>query len=487
VQQAALPIKYQSSTTAGATALAGLPLYMEIARVLDLRPAVAAHLPARCGEDGWSDADVVLSLVLLQLAGGESVSDLALLARGEGFVRVARAVACHGLPRRQARAKARLLAKAGDVPLPSASMVFRFLASFHGPEQQQVVRVPGEAVLVPEHARLRGLWQVAASLLAFMQQHRPRETVTLDGDATLVETHKAQALHCYKGHKSCQPLNFYVAEWGMVAHSHFRDGNVPCGYRQLESLQRALELLPAGVKKVKLHMDTKGYEWGLRHWLAEGKSERFGVVDFAVGADVSQALKKEVTKLRDADWHDLPGTPGQQWAEVCFVPNEAARKKDGPLYRFVVTREPLAPQPLPGVSQELPFPTMDFSALGKCKLHAVVTNTKLGGAELVAWYRQRCGNSEEAHSVMKSDLAGGRLSSGDFGANAAWWTIMLLALNLNELLKRLAMGEAWVPRRLKAIRVHMICVARIIHETSSRKLGFRSESRTRPKQRSEAH
>jgi hypothetical protein len=30
-------------------------------------------------------------------------------------------------------------------------------------------------------------------------------------------------------------------------------------------------------------------------------------------------------------------------------------------------------------------------------------------------------------------------------------------------------------------------LARIIHETSSRKLGFRSESRTRPEQRSEAH
>jgi hypothetical protein len=30
-------------------------------------------------------------------------------------------------------------------------------------------------------------------------------------------------------------------------------------------------------------------------------------------------------------------------------------------------------------------------------------------------------------------------------------------------------------------------LARIIHETSSRKLGFRSELRTRPEQRSEAH
>jgi len=32
---------------------------------------------------------------------------------------------------------------------------------------------------------------------------------------------------------------------------------------------------------------------------------------------------------------------------------------------------------------------------------------------------------------MKDDLAGGKLPSEDFGENAAWWWIMILALNLN--------------------------------------------------------
>jgi hypothetical protein len=84
---------------------------------------------------------------------------------------------------------------------------------------------------------------------------------------------------------------------------------------------------------------------------------------------------------------------------------------------------------------------------------------EIDGAELIAWYRKRCGKSEEAHAVMKTDLAGGRLPSGDFGNNAAWWTIMLLAFNLNSLMKRLALGESWIDSRLKAIRTHVICVA----------------------------
>ncbi|RME05595.1 MAG: IS1380 family transposase, partial [Deltaproteobacteria bacterium] len=109
------------------------------------------------------------------------------------------------------------------MPLPSPSTVFRFLRSFHG-EEQEVDREPARAVIVPEHARLRGLWEVCAGLLRVMQQHRPTKEVTLGVDATLIETHKAQALPCYKGYPAYQPLNCYVAQWDMVAYSQFRDG-----------------------------------------------------------------------------------------------------------------------------------------------------------------------------------------------------------------------------------------------------------------------
>ena len=461
VQQAALPFKYEASKTSGATAFAGLPLYLELSQVVGVRGLIERCLPRRGDGQGWQDADVVTALVLLNQAGGDHVSDLELLRRDEGFLRVLLAVACAGLPRQQRRAKMRLMAKAGDVPLPSASAVFRFLQSFHGREQE-VERKPGTAVIVPEHPRLRGLWEVSTGLLAVMQQHRPLTEATLDGDATLVETHKASALPCYKKYKAYQPLNFYVAEWDMVAYSQFRDGNVPCGFQQLEALKRALELLPTGIEKVRLRMDTQGYEWELLHYLAEGSSPRFGEIEFAVGADMTPELKREIGKLREKEWQELPREPGQvaqQWAEVCYVPNASATKKDGPQYRFLVTREVLAQQPLPGVQLELPFPTMDFGARGTCKVHAVVTNRQIDGAELIAWYRKRCGKSEEAHAVMKTDLAGGTLPSGDFGNNAAWWTVMLLALNLNALMKRLALGDDLVGSRLKALRRHMICVA----------------------------
>ncbi|OGQ89679.1 MAG: hypothetical protein A2289_09590 [Deltaproteobacteria bacterium RIFOXYA12_FULL_58_15] len=53
----------------------------------------------------------------------------------------------------------------------------------------------------------------------------------------------------------------------------------------------------------------------------------------------------------------------------------------------------------------------------------------MAGDDLIRWHRLRCGKSEEIHAVMKDDLAGGRLPSGKFGANAAWWDIMVMPLN----------------------------------------------------------
>jgi hypothetical protein len=152
----------------------------------------------------------------------------------------------------------------------------------------------------------------------------------------------------------------------------------------------------------------------------------------------------------------------QEWAEVCFVPNASAIKKDGPMYRFLAIREPLRQLELSGMQSEqssLPFPTISYETESdprRYKLFGVVTNRDLPGEELIAWHRMRCGKSEEVHAAMKRDLTGGQLPSKFFGANAAWWAIMNLALNLNTLMKRLVLGKSWTTKRMKAIRYWLI-------------------------------
>ena len=82
---------------------------------------------------------------------------------------------------------------------------------------------------------LRGLWRVNRALLAFMQKHQPAASATLDMDATLIATHKRDALFCYKKFKAYQPLNCWWAEQGAMLYSEFRDGNVLAGHEQFAS------------------------------------------------------------------------------------------------------------------------------------------------------------------------------------------------------------------------------------------------------------
>jgi len=243
----------------------------------------------------------------------------------------------------------------------------------------------------------------------------------------------------------------------------------------LPALVRALEQLPEGVDQILLRSDSAGYCWELLRYCAEGRSERFGKIDFAISADVSDPLKGEVTKLSEGDWKPLirQEPDGQQiqtnqeYAEVVYVPKGMGHSKKGPDYRFIVIREKLAQLELPGFEDErqeqLPFATIGLNDEQgvplRYKLHAVVTTLDWPEQEVIWWLRERCGKSEQVHAVMKDDLAGGTFPSSLFGANAAWWAMMIIALNLNTTMKQLVLGGNWVRRRLKAVRYHFIHIA----------------------------
>jgi len=466
MSQGVLPYQYEEeSRSGGATALGGLPLYLDLASALGLAGSLERRLGIRSGSvQGWTDSEIGLSLILLNLAGGDCVDDLRVLEGDEGFCRVLDRVRGAGLSRRERRGLRTRWRKERRRSVPSSSAVFRWLSEFHD-EKQEGLRVPGKALIPQPNEHLVGLRQVNRDLLESVQRRDPLKVATLDQDATLVETNKREALYCYKHFKAYQPLNTFWAERKLVCHSEFRDGNVPAGFEQLRVLKEALDDLPSGVKKVYLRSDTAGYQKHLLKYCAAGKSERFGVIEFTVGADVTVEFKKAVAEVPKEGWHrfvrkvngKLERTD-QQWAEVCYVPDWVTHSKSGPEYRYLATREPLRQLELPGVEpqRDLPFPTMKMGSKQHYKVFGIVTNRDLPGQELFWWHRERCGKSEEVHGVMKDDLAGGTLPSACFGANAAWWGMMILALNLNEIMKRQVLGEAWAEKRLKAIRYWII-------------------------------
>ena len=467
--QGVLPFQYQyQKQVSGLTAFAGLPAYLDLAQASGLRDAICRHLKVRSGsQQGWSDHQIVMSLILLNLAGGDCVADLERLEADEGLCQVMRKVEHYGLPRKERRLLDRRWRKERSRTFVSPSPVFRYLAEFHDQAQEEK-RQPHSAFIPKSNEHLKALGRVNRDFIAFVQNRSPQTQATLDMDATLVGSQKDQTLWCYQHYKAYQPFNVYWFEHDQIVLSEFRDGNVPAGHQQLRLLQESLDQLPEGVDTVCVRSDTAGYQKELLRYCAEGINKRFGVIEFAIGANVTAVFRQAVRDVADDQWFPVLRTDsdgrqyetGQQWAEVCYVPTWAGISKKGPDYRFVATRELLHQQlELPGCETTEESDQVQTSGGERYKVRGIVTNRTVDGNELIRWYRERCGKSEEVHAVMKDDLAGGKLPAGEFGENAAWWGIMILALNLNAAMKGLVLPQSWRRKRLKAVRFGLINLA----------------------------
>jgi hypothetical protein len=450
--QGVLGFQYEAErSSTGVTSLAGLPLYLDLVHRCGLAAAIRQHVQV-AGCQGWLDLQMVLAVVFLNLAGGDCVEDLERLEQDSGFTAVLQAIERDLLSRSERRSLKSRWRRKRERAVPSPSSLSAWLERFHDPASPKAIA--GTAFIPAVTEALQRMWRVNQALVGCIQTHQPVTVATLDMDATLIETHKRDALHCYKGFKAYQPLNCWWAEQGTMLYSEFRDGNVPAGHEQLRVLRDSLRYLPANVTKVSLRSDTAGYQEELLLYCGEGKDPRFGVIDFAIGADVTAAFRTAVLKTAETEWKplirmvdDQPQQTDQEWAEICYVPNWAGHSRKRADYRFLAIREPL---------RQLPFPTQEFASKGTYKLFGMVTNRKDAGDQVIWWLRERCGKSEEVHSVMKSDLAGGQLPSALFGANAAWWALMILAHNLNTAMKRLVLGKDWATKRMKALRFRLI-------------------------------
>lgn len=77
MSQKTLPFKYkESKRDRGITSLGGLPLYAGLAYVTGLYESMRKHIQIRQDSQGWTDSQVIMSLILLNLAGGDCVEDL---------------------------------------------------------------------------------------------------------------------------------------------------------------------------------------------------------------------------------------------------------------------------------------------------------------------------------------------------------------------------------------------------------------------------
>jgi hypothetical protein len=342
--------------------------------------------------------------------------------------------------------------------LPKTGAVRAFLNRFHD-QELEATRPPREeqkSFIMPSSKPVQGLQSVLAggvrrTAKLYGEQGQALRIATVDQDATIIESHKENALAHYEGGRGYQPMVAVWAEADLVLADEFRDGNVPAQQEPLTCAKLAFAALPETIHQRYFRGDSACHENDLLCWLKhpDREKEPGGRIGFAVSARMSQELAKAIAKIKEADWNsfdkEADGTL-RQWAEVNFVPGEAGEKKDSKPLRYVGLRL-LKPQ---GVL---------FNDGTDRHHHAVVSNLDWDGAKLLNWHREKAGTVEHVHDEVKNALAGGHMPSQHFAVNAAWFKLALLSYNIASAIKGLCFSPEERTARFKRYRLLLVHLA----------------------------
>ena len=399
------------------TAYAGLPMVAEAYRALGVRAAVEREVRVKERQRGISEADMVEDFVLMLAAGGGCLDDFATVGADKGL--------------------AAMLGRS----MTGADAARKFLYRFHNEEAETNQPQGVLAWVVPETAPLEGLAKANEALIQRISERQPDlNHFTMDMDAPVIASHKAEAKMSYEGERGYQPEFAIWAETLVVLADEFRDGNVPAGMDPLTVVQRGFSALPAE-RMAKMVMAFRGdsacYNHDLLNWLRdEERTGPKGKIRFAISADMSQPLRREVNKLSESDWKPYRRPDGEavasdaseqrQWADVVFVPTDGPTNKKAKPDRYIAIR-------IRKLQGEL------FADGTTAKHFAVVTNDwDPDGGKVLWWQRQKAGTVEQVHDMIQNGLGLGVLPCGRFGANAAWARINVITHNLLQALKWIA-------------------------------------------------
>jgi hypothetical protein len=420
------------------TALGGIPLVVQAFRSLGLPQSIQEHVRVKQRERGYDEATFVESFVILNAAGGEGVEDFERLRGDPG------------------------LAEMIGHELPSPRAALEFLYAFHEEEkieQAQQRRLPEQIASIPEETpALEGLGLVNRDLVQHFGERAPDQRIaTVDQDATIIESHKQQALPTYEGMRGYQPMLAVWAETSLVLADQFRDGKVPAQMEPLAVAQRAFAALPSTVQEYYYRGDSACHESTLVNWLRDEQRPGGprGRIGFALSARMSESLHTAIRVVPESAWEpygDSHPAEIRECADVPFVPGEKTEKKDLHPLRYVAIR-------IRKKQDEL------FDDGSAVRHFAVLSNRwELKPARLIEWHRQKAGTIELVHDVIKNDLGGGVLPSKYFGANAAWLRLAVIAHNVLVALKRLALPAELLTARPKRLRFLLFNMpGRLVH------------------------
>jgi hypothetical protein len=330
--------------------------------------------------------------------------------------------------------------------LPSPDTILNFLYAFHDEHrilEAEQRRAPGQIAFIPaENGPLEGLAAVNSALVHAVAAQGKGARATLDHDATIQESHKRLAMPHYKGGRGYQPVAVYWAEQDLVVADEYRDGNVPAGMENLPLIRKAFRTLPASVTERYFRADSACYDERILKWLADEHRTDGpkGPIGFTISADMTRQLHEACAALPEPAWQQIEerATETVFVAEVEFTPGDWP--KDAEPLRYVAVRFSARQGRL-------------FSGGTVTKYLAIVSNRRdLTARELMRWHWEKAGTIEHVHDITKNELGAAKPPCGKFGANAAWYRLVMLTYNVLSAMKSLALPPKFGSAKPKRLR-----------------------------------
>jgi hypothetical protein len=168
------------------------------------------NLSAKESKQGWSDYCFLVSVILLNLCGGDCMNDITGLEGDMGLRRIFKNLDLKNAFGRRGCRRQKLIHRQwpnGKINIfPSRSSIFRYLDLFHNQSEEE--SRPQNKTFIPlSNENLLGLSGINKDMLEFLQLNNPGKVATIDMDATITRSQKRQAQYSYKSYKGYQPLN----------------------------------------------------------------------------------------------------------------------------------------------------------------------------------------------------------------------------------------------------------------------------------------
>ena len=231
--------------------------------------------------------------------------------------------------------------------------------------------------------------------------------VTLDIDATVIDSAKRDANYSYKKTKGYTPMVGHIVEAGQKAAVDFREGNESPNSRNHEFIRECEPSLPTDVSVKAVRVDAAGYSTGVINYLM------FRNMRFAVRAKMDSSVRGVIG-----------GTGAEQWRPLLrrdeIVVTLHTMNDTPEAFTVVVQRQRIDEGEQAHL--ELMVANADGASVtsGIYVYRAIATSMyKQSASEVVHWHNQRAEHSENRLKELRSDFAGDRLPCGDFDANAA--------------------------------------------------------------------